>query len=1264
VTRHAKASSTRLLGLLSVLGLLLVPASASAVDTHALSTTFGSAGHGDGQLELGEQSGVAVNQANHDVYVADSGNHRVVQFDPSKPANERFVRAFGADVGGPGVNVCTSGCVAATSGSSPGAFETPTFVAIDNSPGGEGDVYVADSANNKISKFKADGTLISGWGSGGQLSGPGVGEFFGELAGIAVDSAGTFDVFSTETQMFEFKADGTFVTRFFTARGTFPAGLAVDPAGNFFKVNGSPSVEKFGPTGADLGQVNLTETATGLAIDPADGTLYVDNGASIETLAFNGSGEVTRPGKPSCLPASFEGCPATVNFGGTDLTAAAGIAVDGSSHTVYAADAGAARVAVFVPAQLPIAVTKPATAIAKDSALMHGTVSADNAPATTCKFEYTTEASFKAEGFQGATSAPCTPAGPFSGGSSEAVSAQASGLASSTAYRFRLVATNGEGSVAGESLSFQTFGPPVVAAGSASLITTTSATINGSIDPEGEETTFQVQYVSEADFNESGYAEATSVPIVPAAVGSGVGFVDVTQGLTGLTAETAYRFRLVATNPSGTDLSPDGSFATFSVDTGLADGRAYEMVSPSLKIGEVYPPEPIEELGGSGACGLDFCQPGVDDQSLPVQAAADGNALAFEGQPFSEGLSPRGNQYVSRRSPDGWATRSVTPLVATNSLRAGSAALSPDLTKGVLFQRSPAFSPEAPVGEGGKPFSNFYLWEEGTPGQQPLVKTEPPNRSAGAGENTFELFFGGGNSGTSEEPAFGHLVFEANDALTPAVPGIAPAAPEAEAGQCGDNVVMGVSKSSCDIYEWTDGQLRLVNVLPGNNAAGSHAVIGSGRRLASSFSAELQTPNVDHAISADGSRIFWSDGSGQVYVRIDGQETIEIKDPGQFITATPDGSKVMLSDGCIYSLASESCEATLGHVPSAFVGILGASEDLSRVYFVDKEALAPGAQAESCEPNSSEELEGKIPPGQGCNLYVFDEGQVSFITALDSRDGGFGLLLHLGAWKADPSDRTAQVSADGRYLTFMSTVSRGGYDNRSANRCGGPSTAACSEVYQYDLDSAGLTCASCNPTGSRPLGRSNLSLVHSTPGASFPQLRNLPAEGEGEVFFESGDVLSPADHNGRVQDVYEWQPNGVGGCKRSRGCISLLSSGNSSSDSFFLSSTPSGEDAFFITRSQLLPKDKDDLFDVYDARVGGGINENTPPPCLGEACKGPATSAPEGQSAGSANFSGPGNEKPHKKKAHKHKKNSKKHKHKSKKKAHKRAAKSNRGGQK
>jgi hypothetical protein len=367
----------------------------------------------------------------------------------------------------------------------------------------------------------------------------------------------------------------------------------------------------------------------------------------------------------------------------------------------------------------------------------------------------------------------------------------------------------------------------------------------------------------------------------------------------------------------------------------------------------------------------------------------------------------------------------------------------------------------------------------------------------------------------------------------------------------------------------------------------------------------------------------------------------------------------MLSDGCIYSLASESCEATLGNEPSAFLGIAGASKDLSRVYFVDKEALAPGAQGEACEMNEFQEGEGQVPAGYGCNLYVYDNGDIHHVATLTAADNGLGLGGRFGDWKASPSGRTAQVSADGRYLTFVSLVQLTGYDNRRVGEhCSSSFGFACFEVYQYDLGSQDLSCVSCNPSGLRPLGRSNLSLTRSVNLGAFPQLRNLPSEGEGQVFFESTDVLSAGDHNGRVQDVYEWQPEGVGGCGRAKGCISLISSGESATDSFFLSSSPSGRDAFFITRSQLLLRDKDDLFDVYDARVGGGINENTPPPCLGEACKGPATSAPEQQSAGSANFSGPGNEKPHKKKA-------KKHKHKSKKKhAHKRAAKHNRGGQK
>jgi hypothetical protein len=137
---------------------------------------------------------------------------------------------------------------------------------------------------------------------------------------------------------------------------------------------------------------------------------------------------------------------------------------------------------------------------------------------------------------------------------------------------------------------------------------------------------------------------------------------------------------------------------------------------------------------------------------------------------------------------------------------------------------------------------------------------------------------------------------------------------------------------------------------------------------------------------------------------------------------------------------------------------------------------------------------------------------------------------------------------------------------------------------------------------------------------------NLSSAGQGRLFFESQDALSARDTNGKVQDVYEWEPQGIGSCGRPGGCVSLISSGHGANDSMFLDSTPNGSDAFFITRSQLLPRDKDDQLDLYDARaphVPGealGFPEEPKPPCEGEACKGPGTEAGAEQSAGSASF--------------------------------------------
>jgi hypothetical protein len=70
--------------------------------------------------------------------------------------------------------------------------------------------------------------------------------------------------------------------------------------------------------------------------------------------------------------------------------------------------------------------------------------------------------------------------------------------------------------------------------------------------------------------------------------------------------------------------------------------------------------------------------------------------------------------------------------------------------------------------------------------------------------------------------------------------------------------------------------------------------------------------------------------------------------------------------------------------------------------------------------------------------------------------------------------------------------------------------------------------------------------------------------------------------------------------------VALISNGRSPRDSYFLAADSTGANVFFTTRERLVAKDKDDFLDVYDARVGGGFDEEGIVPCSGEACAGPA----------------------------------------------------------
>ena len=95
--------------------------------------------------------------------------------------------------------------------------------------------------------------------------------------------------------------------------------------------------------------------------------------------------------------------------------------------------------------------------------------------------------------------------------------------------------------------------PPTVSTGSAISVTATSATLNGTVNPNGSSTTYYFQYGTTTSYGSTTTNTGAS---------SGASDVSVSAPITGLSSNTTYHFRLVATNSGGTSYGSDGTFST------------------------------------------------------------------------------------------------------------------------------------------------------------------------------------------------------------------------------------------------------------------------------------------------------------------------------------------------------------------------------------------------------------------------------------------------------------------------------------------------------------------------------------------------------------------------------------------------------------------------------------------------------------------------------------------------------------------------------
>ncbi len=167
------------------------------------------------------------------------------------------------------------------------------------------------------------------------------------------------------------------------------------------------------------------------------------------------------------------------------------------------------------------------------------------------------------------------------------------------------------------------------------------------------------------------------------------------------------------------------------------------------------------------------------------------------------------------------------------------------------------------------------------------------------------------------------------------------------------------------------------------------------------------------------------------------------------------------------------------------------------------------------------------------------------------------------------------------------------------------------ELYLYEALSGRLVCVSCNPDGVPATNEAYLANNQELSIQPGPRafLRATSPKTGSRVFFQTKEALVPQDTNEQT-DVYEWEREGAGGadgCTRlsatfsasSGGCLYLISTGESASPSYFGDASASGNNVFFFTRQALVDQDQDENYDVYDARVEGGIAAQNPPPLGG-----------------------------------------------------------------
>jgi hypothetical protein len=722
-------------------------------------------------------------------------------------------------------------------------------------------------------------------------------------------------------------------------------------------------------------------------------------------------------------------------------------------------------------------------------------------------------------------------------------------------------------------------GPPAITEEFSHDVGYTTATAYAVILPQGEETTFHVEYGTTTSYG-------ASAPVPDSSAGSSTERQEVNVPLSGLRPGATYHYRFVASSQGGTVEGPDETFTTFApsppaaadtcpnaayrkgLSANLPDCRAYEMVSPVDKNG-------ADVVARTHRGETAFVS------SLSGNRIVYGTRTAF-GDAKGSGFGGY-SQNMATRGADGWTTKGITPTPALNDPTQFFIALTAVFDFSSEFDRAVTLGYDLPGATGAPPSTESLYLEDIAAGSKLL---EPVTRFEGFQEPYTSFSWKPELGGSSSD--MGVVTFQMNQNLVPQAKG-----------------------SSPKVYMLDHGAVRLVSILPDGSLPAEATLVRD----------QHESIAFKDTVSSDGSRVYFfaipEGGERQLYLRKNGSSTAlvsesEASEPSKaqnvnFQAATPDGTKVVFSTstrlldsdpggpGTALYLYSDSAnpkvESNLTYI-ARFSGeyeglyrgaaqvVKGLSDDGSHIYF---------------DSAPTETLPFKT---QNEGLFLWDSGQIKQVAP--------DVTLGEGVFESLEEDE-AIVSRDGRQIAFLNRYSTVHFSSMIA------------EVYLYDEGEEKLRCVSCPQTGAAPVG--GIEYQVQATGETNPTYkvdghpRFFSRDGR-YVFFNTSDALLPQDTN-KLSDVYEYDV--------ATGKQWLLSSGTGETGTWFADASPDGRDVFLVTRQQLNGWDPDKLDDLYDARIGSTLPE--PPhagtPCSGDGCQGVPAAAPSFNTA--SEFNGLGN---------------------------------------